>query len=274
MKMLVAENASVRLGRTTIVQGANLTAEAGHVTAIVGPNGSGKTTLLRALTGEIGYAGSIKLHDAEVSALKAHELAAQRAVLAQSTNLSFPFKVYEIVRLGLTSGVQPAGDTKNLIKDALAKVALTGFEGRYYHELSGGEKQRVQMARVLVQVWEPVLEGRPRCLFLDEPIASLDVANQIQILEIARDFADAGGIVLAVLHDLTLTAAYSDQVIVIHHGTPVASGTPEAVFSECLLSGVYACPISVTVAAGMLTVAPKIDTARQRRLSSTSVPSS
>ena len=109
--MLIAEDVSVRLGRREIVTGVSMIAKPGQVTAIVGSNGSGKTTLLRALTGEIGYNGSVRLHDAEVSALKAHQLAAQRAVLAQSTNLSFPFKVYEIVRLGLTSGVQPAGDT-------------------------------------------------------------------------------------------------------------------------------------------------------------------
>src|SRR5690606_32263171 len=107
------------------------------------------------------------------------------------TALSFPFTVREIVRLGLVggrSGVLP-GEDMRLPDRALARVDLEGFAGRFYQELSGGGQQRVQLARVLCQVWTPVLEGRPRFLLLDEPVSSLDIRHQLLIMNIARDFA-------------------------------------------------------------------------------------
>ena len=107
-----------------------------------------------------------------------------RAVLPQASALSFPFTVREIVSLGLTADA--TGDagamTSGMPERALARVDLDGFAGRFYQELSGGEQQRVQLARVLCQVWEPVLDGKPRYLFLDEPVSSLDIKHQLIIM--------------------------------------------------------------------------------------------
>ena len=108
----------------------------------------------------------------------------------------------------------------------MARVDLAGFGARFYQELSGGEQQRVQLARVLCQVWTPVLEGRPRYLFLDEPVSSLDIKHQLVIMDIARDFARRGGGVVAILHDLNLTAMYADRVLVMKRGRVAASGSP------------------------------------------------
>ena len=115
-------------------------------------------------------------------------------MLPQATALSFPFTVREIVKLGLTGGRSGAlaGEDERLPERALARVDLDGFAGRFYQELSGGEQQRVQLARVLCQVWAPVLDGEPRYLFLDEPVSSLDIKHQLIIMNIARDFAQAG----------------------------------------------------------------------------------
>ena len=142
--------------------------------------------------------------------MKPWESAALRAVLPQQTALSFPFTVREIVRLGMLDGRSGvlAGEAERLPDRALARVDLDGFAGRFYQELSGGEQQRVQLARVLCQVWAPVLEGAPRYLFLDEPVSSLDIKHQLIIMDIARDFARRGGGVVAILHDLNLTAMY------------------------------------------------------------------
>ena len=98
---------------------------------------------------------------------------------------------------------------------ALARVDLAGFEGRMYQELSGGEQQRVQLARVLCQVWTPVAEGRARYLFLDEPVSSLDIGHQLSVMRLARDFAARGGGVVAVMHDLNLTSMFADQVVMM-----------------------------------------------------------
>ena len=156
--MIEARGVSVSIGRRRILADVDVVARPGEVTAIVGPNGSGKTTLLKALTGELACEGRIRLNGRDLAAMT------QGAVLPQATSLAFPFTVREIIRLGLLGGRSgaPAGESERLPERALAKVDLDGFAGRFYQELSGGEQQRVQLARVLCQVWVPVLEGMPR----------------------------------------------------------------------------------------------------------------
>ena len=158
----------------------------------------------------------------------------------------------EVVKLGLLGGRSGAGPAEQatLPEMALERVDLAGFAGRFYQELSGGEQQRVQLARVLCQVWKPVLDGRPRYLLLDEPVSSLDIKHQLIIMDIAAGFASAGGGVLAVLHDLNLTARFADQVAMMHRGTVVAAGTPADVFNDRLVSDVFECRIHVGVPPG------------------------
>jgi iron complex transport system ATP-binding protein len=225
----------------------DLTARAGEVTAIVGPNGSGKTTFMRALSGDLETSGSVQINGRDLRGMRPWELAGLRAVLPQATSLSFPFTVREIVRLGVNDGRSgaTAGVGDRLPEQALAKVDLDGFAGRYYQELSGGEQQRVQLARVLCQVWEPVLDGEPRWLFLDEPVSSLDIKHQLVIMKIAREFAAAGGGVVTILHDLNLTAMIADHVTVISRGTVAAAGKPAAVFVDELIETVFECQLKV-----------------------------
>lgn len=263
--MLTAKNIHVRLGKTEILHGITMAASQDHFTVIIGPNGSGKTTLLRALTGEIGFDGDVHLNGVNIASARPVELASLRGVLPQAANLSFPFTVHEVVRLGLTTGVQTDTDVPGRIGQALAAVDMGGFGGRLYQELSGGEQQRVQLARVLAQVWEPVFEGLPRCLFLDEPISSLDIKHQLQIMQIARRYADAGGGVVAILHDLNLTAHYADHVVLMSQGRVHASGAPKEVLTPENLETVYGCPMAVgQVPPGMdFFVLPLIDAARR-----------
>ena len=247
--MIELKDVSVDLSRRRIVSGVGFGAPAGQVTAIVGPNGSGKTTLMKAMSGELPYGGSVTFDGREVSAMKPWEMAAHRAVLPQATSLSFPFTVREIVRLGLTSGRigVDAASAEMLPDEALERVDLTGFAGRFYQELSGGEQQRVQLARVLCQVWQPVLDGRPRFLFLDEPVSSLDIRHQLVIMNIAREFADAGGGVVAILHDLNLTAMFADRIVMMHEGRAEACGTPAEVLVDERISRVFECSLRVGV---------------------------
>jgi len=245
--MIEARDVMVALGRNTILRGVDFEAAPAEVTAIIGANGSGKTTLLRALSGDLRYSGSIRVNGKEISTLKPAPAAALRAVLPQSSALSFPFTVREIVRLGLTGGRSgvPDREGERLPERALGRVDLDGFASRFYQELSGGEQQRVQLARVLCQVWVPVLEGSARWLMLDEPVSNLDIRHQLIIMEIARDFARQGGGVVAVLHDLNLAAMFADRLLVMRGGRVVAAGSPNDVLVDTVLEEAYGCRLRV-----------------------------
>ncbi|MGP6087528.1 heme ABC transporter ATP-binding protein [Antarctobacter jejuensis] len=241
---LEAENIRVRYGRHEALRGVSLQARAGELTAIVGPNGSGKSTLLGAIDGTVPHDGQVRLNGVPVADQPPWALAALRAVLTQSSRLAFPFTVLEVVRIGLQSGT--AGDRPEVPLQALARVGMARYADRFYQDLSGGEAQRVMLARVLAQVWAPVENGEPRWLLLDEPVSSLDIAHQLQVMEIARDFAKAGGGVVAVMHDLNLTALYADRVAVLAEGQRLAFGTPEEVLTDDTLSRAYRCTLRVS----------------------------
>jgi iron complex transport system ATP-binding protein len=244
--MLEAKAVTVRLGGREVVRGVDMASRGGRLCAIVGPNGSGKTTLLRALTGELGYGGSITLNGAEVARAKPWALAQMRAVLAQETSVAFPFTVAEVVALGLSGPA--AGPEPGRVAQALGMVGLPAHGGRDYASLSGGERQRVQLARALVQVWAPVGADGPHWLFLDEPVSSLDLGHQLMVMRLARRFADAGGGVVAVMHDLNLTAMFADRVVLLAGGQVLAEGRPEAVLTDDRLGAAYGCAVRVNTA--------------------------
>jgi len=251
--MIAVKSLSASIGRKPIIAGVDFEVRPGEIAVIVGPNGSGKSTLLKTLSGDLAYTGEISVNGRDLKAMKPREAALARAVLPQATVLSFPFTVREVVRLGVFAGRSGAlaGEDARLPDRALSKVDLAGFAGRFYQELSGGEQQRVQLARVLCQVWAPVLEGRPRYLLLDEPVSSLDIRHQLLVMEIARDFARRGGGVAAILHDLNLAAMFADRVFVMHRGGIAASGTPREVLSDALIANVFECDLKVgTLPAG------------------------
>ncbi|MEM6618399.1 MAG: heme ABC transporter ATP-binding protein [Pseudomonadota bacterium] len=243
---LHAEGISVVLGDKVILDAVDLIAPVGQVTAVCGPNGSGKSTLLRAVTGDIAHGGRVTLNGQDITALPPWVLSGTRGVLAQHTSLAFPFKVFEVVRMGLTAGT--AATEPEIVPAALSRVGLGNYGDRFYHDLSGGEAQRVQLARVLAQIWYATDAGTPRWLFLDEPVASLDIAHQLAVMEIARSYAKQGGGVVAVMHDLNLTAMFADHMMLLKEGRVQAAGTPRDVMTDDILRTTYDCPVRVGVA--------------------------
>lgn len=240
--MLKVENLSVLLSGKSLLSDVTFKARAGQVTAIIGPNGSGKTTLLRALCAEWRYSGVAVLNDHDIRTTRPNVMAKIRAVLAQETQVAFPFTAGEIVRLGLEAGGHAADEAR--AASLLVEVDLPGYGPRPYHQLSGGEQARVQFARALAQV-QPVGEKGPMWLLLDEPLASLDIGHQLLVMRIAREFADAGGGVLAVMHDLNLTAMIADQVLLMQSGRLIACGAVSEILSDDLLSRAFHCRIRV-----------------------------
>ncbi|MEJ8472831.1 heme ABC transporter ATP-binding protein [Roseibium algae] len=245
---LQIEGLHISYGDKPVVKNVDFTAEPGLFHTIIGPNGSGKSTLLKAVTGEIAFTGTVSLNGQDIKTMKPEVLAGRRGVLPQHTVLAFPLTVAEVVNLGILKRTS-VGTTlarRNRILEALEMVDLDGFEARSYQALSGGEQQRVQLARVLCQVWEPTSEdGHPRWLFLDEPVSSLDIKHQMQIMEIAANYAKRGGGVLAIMHDLNLTASFADTVLVLQQGSLKALGNVNEVYQDTILTDAYDYPVQV-----------------------------
>ncbi|MEO0328266.1 MAG: heme ABC transporter ATP-binding protein [Pseudomonadota bacterium] len=245
--MISVENLSVAFGRKTIIRELNFILREESFTAIIGPNGSGKSTLLRALAGEIEYSGKVTMNGFDLSKMSAGVLANIRGVLPQSSSVAFPFSVSEIVEMGLRAGVfgHRTGQSNTIQLAALENVGLSGFENKKYHELSGGEQQRVQLARVLCQIWEPKWEDDARWLLLDEPVASLDILHQLEVMNLARNYANNGGGVISVMHDLNLTAMFADHVLLMKDGMLLKSGSPKEVISDRNLADAFSCNLRV-----------------------------
>ncbi|WP_327252477.1 heme ABC transporter ATP-binding protein [Streptomyces sp. NBC_01244] len=224
----------VRLGGREVLAGIDLTVRAGEVLALVGPNGAGKSTLLAALSADLpADSGEVRIDGRPVGGWPAPELALRRAVLPQSAALAFPFPVEDVVRMGRApwAGTEAADSDEEAVAAAMAATEVTGFAARPFSALSGGERARVALARVLAQ--------RAPLLLLDEPTAALDLRHQELVLRICRERAAAGDGVVVVLHDLGLAAAYADRVAVLHDGRIAVDGPPAEVFEDGLLSRVY-----------------------------------
>jgi len=244
--MIEVSGVSVHLSGKAIVSQVGFSARAGQLTAIAGPNGSGKTTTMKAVAGELPYTGSISLNGQDVNALQPWQLATMRGVLPQASSISFPFTVREVVRMGFTTGFnRNRQKAEQTAANALAAVDLGGFEGRFYQELSGGEQQRVQLARVLCQITEPIIDGKPCWLLLDEPVSSLDISHQLTIMTLARKFCEAGGGVIAVMHDLNLAALFADRLILMKSGQVAAAGSVGDVLTDKTIQSVFGCALRI-----------------------------
>ena len=245
--MLEARSVSVVRSGRRLLDDVSVEIPPGRVTAIVGANGSGKSTLMKVLAGELKPTdGAVFLDGRNLKSFSAADLARRRAMVPQSTTLSFPFIVIEVIRLGASV---PGFDSmparaRNIADQALLAVDLADFCRRPYYELSGGEKQRVHIARALCQL--AAAHRRPEdtaILLLDEPTASLDLSHQALVLDQARQQAVAGRAVAVVIHDLNLAAAWADHLIVLCRGRVLARGTPVEIFDDALLSAAFGCPI-------------------------------
>ncbi len=260
--MLTARRATFRINGKTLVSDIDITVPPGKLVVLVGPNGAGKSTLLRLLSGELkATSGSVELDGRALASFSAAELARRRAVVPQSTALSFPFTVREVVMLGATvPGFTSAPEhVERLASDCIRTVGLLALEHRLFTQLSGGERQRVHIARAMLQL--AIAErpdDEPAILLLDEPTASLDLSHQGVVLEEARRQAREGRAVLAILHDLNLAAVFADELVLLSNGQVAARGAPAEVLRDDLLSRAYGCEVrtNITPAAGVPFVLP------------------
>lgn len=235
-----ARNLRYTIGDRALLDDVSLSLEPGRVHAVLGPNGAGKSTLLRVLSGEWQpQSGRLLLNGQGLGDWTPQQCARQRAVLPQGESLRFGFTVEQVVALGRLPCLHHAATReRDIVNDALSTAGVAHLSQRRYPTLSGGERARVQFARVLAQIWEPIELGE-RYLLLDEPTASLDLAHQHSLLAAARRLAAQGVGVLTILHDPNLALAYADEVTLIHQGRVLAQDSASACLTAANLSALY-----------------------------------
>ncbi|AEX52673.1 ATP-binding component of an ABC superfamily hemin transporter [Rahnella aquatilis CIP 78.65 = ATCC 33071] len=240
---MVAENLTYSVNGRRLIDDVSLSLQSGEMVALIGPNGTGKSTLMRMLTGYLmPQAGQISLQGRQLNDWPAQELARTRAVMRQNNTLAFGFSVREVLTLGRSPHGQQ--NLQRALTEVMTQTDCLNLAERDYRHLSGGEQQRVQLARVLIQLWQP--EPSSRWLFLDEPTSALDLYHQQHALRLLRQLTRQTPLaVCCVLHDLNLAALYADRIILLHSGKVVASGTPADVLSEAILSRWYQADLNV-----------------------------
>ncbi len=242
--MYQAINVSHRIGKRSILQGINLEIKPGQFTAILGPNGAGKSTLLKIISGEIRpVKGEVLLHRKSIYTMATRELSLHRAVLPQHAYLTFPFTVLEIVLLGRLPHQNTEAENAPLVYQIMQQTDVWHLKDRIYTSLSGGEKQRVQLARVMAQIHSEKLHTR--YLLLDEPTSSLDMSCQHLILGRAKALCAQNIGVLAILHDLNLAAQYADRLLFLRDGETLAYGPVEKVLTEEIVEETFVYPVKI-----------------------------
>jgi iron complex transport system ATP-binding protein len=241
---LDAHDLAVRYGDSPLaLDGVRCGVTGGRFLAVVGPNGSGKTTLVRALSGLVRlHRGEVRVDGRPLAQWTRPALARVLAVVPQGEEVVFPLRVEETVMLGryarLGPFAAPGVADRAAVADALARCDVAAFAGRTIDSLSGGEWQRVRLARALAQ--------EPRVLVLDEPTTSLDVRHEMELFELVRRLVDGGLAVLVITHHINLAARFADRMILLSAGRVAAEGSPAEVLRRETLREVFGWPVAVT----------------------------
>ena len=241
--MLTVQDVRAGYRAREVLRGATLDCAPGELLAVVGPNGCGKTTLLRVISGVLApRSGRVTIEGTPVEAYNPAALARLVAVVAQNAPLPARYTAFQIAMMGRTPHLrllqsEGARDAA-IVREAMERTKSWDLRECYVDELSGGERQRVVVARALAQ--------EPRLLLLDEPTSHLDIASQVEVFALLRKLCrEAGLAAVAVVHDLTLAAAYADRVAVMNEGVIAACGTPEAVLQAPLVERVYGVGVQI-----------------------------
>jgi iron complex transport system ATP-binding protein len=240
--MLKIQNISVSYGPRRILHDVSFNVQSGEVLALIGPNGAGKSTLIRAVSGVIPYTGHVRTNGDDFASLSTLQRARYIATVPQAASLPPAYTVWETVLLGRTPYLgflsQPSQKDEEIARQSLARVSALPFADRRVGELSGGEQQRVLLARALCQS-TPIL-------LLDEPTAHLDLQYQVSLLELVSELAHKDHLaVLVALHDLNLAAHYADRIVLIVAGNIKAMGKPEEVLQPELIEDAYCLPVKI-----------------------------
>lgn len=242
--MYEAVDISLTIKGKPILERINLCLRPGRLTSIVGPNGAGKSSLLKVMAQEYNlYQGRVLINKKVANSFTPRGLSLVRAVLSQNSTVQFGFSVEQIVKLGRHAHRTTKFENLEIVDEVLTLTDSMHLRERIYVTLSGGEQQRVQLARVLAQVWED--EGYPRYVLLDEPTSSLDIAQQQNIFSLARQICTRNIGVLAIIHDLNHAVQYADELYFLKDGKVVAAGDSLSVFTKSNIEKTFCCRVNV-----------------------------
>ncbi len=244
--MIQLNHIHIQRGKKVILEDVSVEIRPNALTMLLGPNGAGKSTMLEIISGRLRPdRGNILWENQTLGQRSELEMAQRRTVMSQRVNLSFPIKVAELVDMGCYAAYQETSraERASIVKHALEKVSLSDFADRDYTTLSGGEQQRVLMAKCIAQLechyWRP----HTQYLFLDEATAGLDIRQKHQLIQVVKSIIKRREIgVLAIVHDLSLAAQYADRVTLLKDGKIVKSGTKKDVLTANLLSETFSLP--------------------------------
>lgn len=237
------ENLTFEFNNNPILKGIGVKFQKSKFYTIIGPNGSGKTTFLKLISNIFPVKKNcVYINGAEINTIKSKDLAKQVAYVPQNYNIGFDFSAMDIVLMGripyLKRFEQETSYDLEIVEDAMRKVNVWGMRDKKFNQLSGGEKQRVILARAFAQ--------KSNILLLDEPSSQLDIHHQIDILDTVSEVVKKEGLtVIAVLHDINLASNYSDYIILLKNGNIEAFGTPEEVLNRKMLEEAYEVKIDI-----------------------------
>lgn len=238
--MLEIRDIVVSYGNRQILNKVGLHAEKGQFVGIIGPNGSGKTTLVKTINRIIKPdSGSITIDGRNMTDMNSIEIAKNIAMVSQVISINFEFTVEDVILMGRTPYIK-GGEThedREIVQDAMEKTKILHLKDRFVTQLSGGELQKVIIARALAQ--------KPKILLLDEPTSHLDITNQIDILNLVKNASRKGMLVIAVIHDLNLAAYYCDKICLIRDGDMISTGSPEEVLTPTNIKTTYNIDVEV-----------------------------
>lgn len=242
--MYQAEGISLKVRDRFLLRDVNVTIKPGTFTAIVGQNGAGKSSLLKVMANEtMTYDGDVTLNGRSVRKYSAKELSRVRGVLPQHTDVHFAFTAEQIVMLGRHAHGSTKKENQTIVDEVMIRAGVAHLRDRNFMTLSGGEKQRIQLARVLAQIWTETVH--PRYLLLDEPTSSLDITQQQNILTLAREACSRNVGVVAIVHDLNQAVQFADYLYFMRNGKVIASGEAGQVFTKSTIEETFCCRVNV-----------------------------
>ena len=246
---LCLDNVGYATGGTRLIKDINLVIDNASITVLIGPNGAGKTTLLRTVSGElVPDSGNILLDSDNIADIELEQRAKRIAFLTQQSMLDFPFKGHEVIQMGRIPHLTGREYNHKVVRAVTDACQLQDLSERIYTTLSGGEQQRIQIGRILCQVWDQMDTA---WILFDEPTSALDLSHQLVFFKVVKNLVQRGASIILVLHDINLAARFADNIVLMSDGRILASGPPSAVINSDNIQKAFSVEIDLIVSEGI-----------------------